>query len=146
MVVGEYQPKTELTYWDEYVDRQIGQKRAAELRNYQVNLYAGMMYGTNKFLKTQELMRWVDTHRVMILDVERAYRYLEATRMHGRGAAEDQSRLFDSKMSKLRKDMRSTAPAASAEQAWAGYDVSRVDAEEEGLTAERAFRRSMYWI
>ena len=89
MVMGEFQPKTETTFWDEYIDREIGRKRAAELRNYQANLYASAVYGNNKFLKTQELMRRVGTQRVLILDVERAYRHLEKTRMHGRGAAED---------------------------------------------------------
>ena len=121
MVIGEYQPKTELTFWDEYVDREIGRKQAAELRNYQANLYAGMIYGNNKFLKTQELMRRAGSQRIVILDVERAYRHVEMTRRYGRDAVEDQSHLLDSKMDKLRKDMRATAPAATAEWSAAGY-------------------------
>lgn len=103
---SSYQPKTERTAWDDYIDRKFGAKDAAELREFQARLYTG-----GRSVRT-------------VLDVERAMLSLLSG---GNRSLLDQI-LFESKMEKrhsarIRQSLRAAAPAATAEQSWAGYSL-----------------------
>jgi hypothetical protein len=136
---SSYQPKTERTAWDDYIDRKFGAKDAAELREFQARLYTG-----GRSVR-------------MVLDVERAMLSLPSG---GNRSLLDQI-LFESKMEKrhsarIRQSLRAAAPAATAEQTWAGYPLkvrrlTRQEREARKRFVERFYPNSSafdvwYWL
>lgn len=143
MVIGDYQPKTEKTGWDELIDNVLGPPEAQERRAYQARVYSSMMHGDTVERKLRSIPFHKSDKPALFLDTERARSFLMASKGFGSNLLLSQEiRLRAYMTNKLNSRWKATAPASSAERSWAGYrlQVRRFTKEE------RAARRELRWM